>query len=135
MRPEQTIANLPLLRRVLAADAALTGLTALAMCLLAGPLAAFTALPPTLLLVAGLVLLPYVAWIAWLAKRPTRGKTRAVVAINLLWAADCLLLLASGWVTPNAFGVAFVLAQALATAVFAALAILALGRAPVVRTA
>ena len=135
MTPDTAIANPALLRRTLVADVALTGLTGLAMCALAAPLAALTGLPQTLLLVAGLVLLPYVAWIAWLARRPTRRAVRAVVAINLLWAVDCVLLLASGWTAPNALGIAFVSMQAVTVTTLAALCAGALGRTPAVRAA
>lgn len=132
MNIRSAIANPVLLRRVFAVDAILTGAVALAMCLASGPLAAFTGLPAALLLGAGLVLIPFVAWVAWLARHPHPSPLAcwAVVAINTLWEVDCLALLASGWVSPNAFGVAFVLIHAATAGVFAVLGALALVRAP-----
>ena len=50
-----------------------------------------------------------------------RNAVRAVVAINLLWALDSVLLLAAGPVAPNGLGIAFVLAQALVVMGFAAM--------------
>jgi hypothetical protein len=67
------------------------------------------------------VLLPFAAGVAWLAARPTqpRAAVWAVVAANLLWVAESLLLPALGWVRPNGLGTAFLLAQALAVLGFA----------------
>ena len=132
MNIRSAVSNPVLLRRVFAADAILTGAVALAMCLGSAPLAAITGLPANLLLWAGLVLLPFVVWVAWLARQPHPSPLAcwAVVAINTLWEVDCLLLLASGWVSPNAYGVAFLLIQAATVGVFAILGALALVRAP-----
>ena len=70
---------------------------------------------------AGLILLPYAAAIAVLGTRAavSRRAVWAVIAVNGVWVADSLILLASGWVSPTALGYAFVLAQALAVLVFA----------------
>jgi hypothetical protein len=57
------------------------------------------------------------AWSVWL-----------VIGGNLVWTADSLLLLVSGWVAPTGLGMAFVAAQALAVAGFAALQWLGLRR-------
>ena len=83
---------------------------------------------------AGLALLPYAAFVAWIGARrggAPRVAVRAVVAVNLLWALDSALLLAFGPVAPNGLGVAFVLAQALVVLGFAAMQWTALrGAAP-----
>lgn len=120
----------PLLRRALLADAAASGAAGLLMLLGAGPLGALLHLPAGLLSGAGLVLLPYAALVAWLGSRAslTRPAVWAVIGINAVWAADSLLLLASGWVQPNGLGQAFVIAQALAVALFAELQFLGLRR-------
>jgi hypothetical protein len=52
-----------------------------------------------------------------------------VIIANALWVVDSLWLLVSGWVSPTALGVAFVLAQAAAVAVLTELEYIALRRA------
>ena len=113
----------PFLRRALLLDAAASGATGALMLLAARPLADLTALPPGLLRAAGAVLLPYAAFVLWLARHaaPARPLILAVIGINALWVAESVAILALGWVAPNTLGVAFVLAQALVVAVFAGL--------------
>lgn len=103
-----------LLRLALLGDAIASGATGLLMAAAASPLAPLLHLPEPLLRGAGLVLLPYAAFVAWLGRQPApgRGIVLAVVALNLLWAADCVLLLALRLAAPNALGTAFVLLQA-----------------------
>ena len=50
----------------------------------------------------------------------------AVIAINAIWVIESVMALVLGWVQPNALGVAFVLAQAAAVAVFAGLQVFAI---------
>ena len=123
-----------LLRQALLADAAVSGATGLLLAAGAGALAPLLGLPEGLLRGAGLLLLPYAAFVAWIGARrggAPRNAVRAVVAINLLWALDSVLLLALGPVAPNGLGTAFVLAQALVVLGFAALQWTALrGAAP-----
>ena len=109
------------LRRALLLDAAASGATGALMLLAAGPLAGLTQLPPGLLQAAGAVLIPYAAFVLWLARRPfpARSLVLAVIALNVLWAAESAAILALGWVAPNALGQAFVLVQALVVAGFA----------------
>ncbi|MBX6743954.1 MAG: hypothetical protein IRY87_18115 [Acetobacteraceae bacterium] len=120
----------PLLRWTLLADAAASGAMGLLMLLGAGPLGRLLSLSAGLLSGAGLVLLPYAALVAWLGSRAslTRPAVWVVIGINAVWAADSLLLLASGWVQPNGLGQAFIIAQALAVALFAELQFLGLRR-------
>jgi hypothetical protein len=67
--------------------------------------------------------LPVAALIAYLARREhlSRIGVWAVIVCNAMWAADSILLLLSAWVEPTRLGHAFVIAQALAVAVFAQL--------------
>ena len=119
-----TLHSTPFLRFALLGDAAASGATGLLLAAGAGALASLLGLPEGLLRVAGLVLLPYAAFVAWIGARKEgvpRNAVRAVVAINLLWALDSALLLALGPVSPNGLGVAFVLAQALVVLGFAAM--------------
>ncbi|KAA2237199.1 hypothetical protein [Salinarimonas soli] len=117
-----TLKTLSVLRAALLADAAASGATGLLALAGAGLLAGPLGLPAPLLQGAGLILLPYAAFVAWLGTRavPARGLVLAVVAINVLWTLDSLALLASGWVAPSALGIAFVGLQALVVGGFAA---------------
>jgi hypothetical protein len=127
------------LRFALLGDAAASGATGLLLAAGAGALASLLGLPEGLLRVAGLLLLPYAAFVAWAGTRDggvPRNAVRAVVAVNLLWVLDSVLLLAIAPVSPNGLGVAFVLAQALVVAGFAAMQWTALrGAAPAERAA
>jgi hypothetical protein len=52
----------------------------------------------------------------------------AVILCNVVWTADSLLLLASGWVDPTRAGYAFVIAQALVVLMYAELQYVGLRR-------
>ena len=111
------------LRRVLLADAATCLAAGLLLTLGAPLLEQFCGLPPGLSRYAGVGLLPFAALLVYLATRESLPAPAvwAVIVLNVLWTADSLLLLLSGWVTPTPFGYAFVVAQALGVATFAAL--------------
>ncbi|BAN45871.1 hypothetical protein [Metapseudomonas resinovorans] len=111
----------PLLRRALQADALVSGAAGLLMLLANQPLSTLLGLPQALLLGAGLAMLPWCAALLWLARREAlaRPAVWAVIAVNVAWVLDSLLLLVSGWVQPTPLGVAYVIAQALAVVVFA----------------
>lgn len=113
----------PLLRNALLVDGLLSGVTGLLLVLTAGWLGAFLELPRMLLLVAGSALLPFAAMLVWLANRAelSRQAVWAVLVVNVVWVIDSLLLLVIGWVSPNLFGYAFVVAQAVAVALLAEL--------------
>jgi hypothetical protein len=117
-----TIRPARLLRLALLGDAAASGATGLLALAGGALLAAPLGLPAALLQGAGLVLLPYAVIVAWLGRRESLPgwAVWAVIGVNLCWAADSLLLLGSGWVAPTGLGTAFVAAQALAVAGFAA---------------
>ncbi len=119
-----TLHPTPFLRFALLGDAAASGATGLLLAAGAGSLASLLGLPEGLLRFAGLALLPYAAFVARLGTRDggaARNAVRAVVAVNLLWTLDSVLLLALGPVSPNGLGTAFVLAQALVVLGFAAM--------------
>lgn len=119
-----------LLRRLLQADGVLCLGFGLILAAFAEAFGSLLALPPGLLRWSGMLLLPWGAWVLWLGLRHAIAiwPARIVIAGNLVWTADSLLLLASGWIAPNAFGVAFVLAQAALVAVIAVLQALLLAR-------
>lgn len=122
--------SLTSLRTLLLIDAATCAAMGLALGLGAAPSAALTGLPYTLLVWAGLALLPIAAFLALVALRPALHAAggRLAVAGNAGWVLASIGLLASGWVQPNALGVAFVLAQAAAVAALTLLELAALRR-------
>ena len=106
------------LRRALVLDAVASGATALVVIVAAGFIDQLLGLPVALLRGAGLLLVPYVAFVAFVATRP-RIEPAAVfliIACNVLWALASFLLLLSGKLAPTGLGIAFVLAQAVVVA-------------------
>ena len=116
-----TLTPSPLLRQALLADAATSAACGLLMLATAGPLSGLLGLPVELLRIAGAILLPFAAFIAYLALRQqlARPVVWGVILVNVLWAADSVLLLAGGWLAPTRAGYAFVIAQALAVLMYA----------------
>ncbi len=106
------------LRNALIIDAVASGATGALVLFGAGALADRLGLPATLLRGAGLVLVPYVAYVAWLAARRelTAAAVWLVIATNAAWTVASLVLLVGGWVAPTALGYAFVIAQAVVVA-------------------
>ncbi len=111
------------LRRVLWLDALSCAACGLPQLLLNATLAQWLGLPAALLTGTGIFLLVYAAAVAFLATRavPPRPLVWLLVAGNLIWAVDCVLLLASGWVAPTTLGTAYVLVQAVTVVVMAEL--------------
>ena len=108
------------LRRSLILDAGASGATAALLLAGAGLLEGWLGIPATLMRGAGLVLVPYVAFVGYLAARErlTPVAVWTVIAANAMWAAASVALLLSGWIAPTALGYAFVLAQAAVVAGF-----------------
>jgi hypothetical protein len=125
-----TIHPSPLLRQALLSDAVTSAACGLLMLLGAAPLAGLLGLPDMLLRLAGAILLPYAAFIAYLGLREQvqRPAIWAVVIGNVIWTADSFLLLFSGWVEPTQAGYAFVVAQALVVLMYAELQYVGLRR-------
>ncbi|MGY3534450.1 hypothetical protein [Bradyrhizobium embrapense] len=119
-----------LLRRALLADAVFSGTSAVAMVLDAGALASLLGLPEALLRETGLFLIAYTALVGFLAARTSlpKGPVILVVAGNAAWTLASVALLLSGAVSPNLVGTLVVLAQAIATGVFAELQFVGLRR-------
>ena len=89
-----SLRSTPFLRFALLGDAAASGATGLLLAAGAGVLSSLLGLPEGLLRIAGLVLLPYAAFVAWIGTRSAgapRIAVRAVVAVNLLWTLDSAL--------------------------------------------
>jgi hypothetical protein len=113
----------PFLRRVLLADAATSGTAGLLMLLGSGLLEQSLGLPADLSRYAGISLLPFAAFLVYLATREnlSRPVVWAVIVLNALWTADSILLLLSGWIEPTGPGYAFIIFQAIGVAAFAGL--------------
>jgi hypothetical protein len=124
----------PLLRKALAADALLSGITGLLLAFAAGSLAGPLGLPAGLLRWSGVILIPFAAFVARvrMQERLQRPLVFAVVACNVVWALDSVLLLFSGWVEPGLLGEVFVIGQAVVVAVLAELEFVGLRRSTLV---
>jgi hypothetical protein len=108
------------MRKVLVADALISGATGLLLALGSGPLSGLLGLRPSLLLLAGLVLIPFSAGVGLLARSTplSTSGVRAVILINLLWVAGSFALLFAG-LDPSLIGTLFVIVQALVVAALA----------------
>lgn len=121
---ERTLINpSSFLSRALLADAVFSGVSAVGLALGAGVLAPFLHLPEVLLRETGLFLIAYAALVGWLGTRQSVLKALVLFVIvgNAAWTLGSIALLFSGAVTPNLLGQIFVVAQAIATGVFAEL--------------
>jgi hypothetical protein len=118
------------LRRSLAADAIFSGAGAVIFTLGAGELAPLFDLPEALLRETGLFLIVYAAFVGWLAARQAFPRILAGIVVigNAAWTLASIALLFSGAVTPNLLGEAAVVAQAIATGIFAELQFIGLRR-------
>lgn len=119
------------LRFALLADAVASGATGLMMIAGADLLTGLLGLPVALMREAGLLLVPYVALVAFVGTRQNipHGPVKAIIAINVLWVAGSIGLLMSGYVAPSVLGYAFVIFQAVAVVVLTELEIMGVRRA------
>jgi hypothetical protein len=110
-------------KAILAVDALTCGAMAALLLAVAGPLGDWLDLPVTFLHVTGAVLVPWTLLLAFLATRPSVPRLAMidVIAVNLLWVAGSVILLFGDWVEPNAPGIAFVIVQAVAVCILAAI--------------
>ena len=118
------------LRRALIADAIFSGVAALGFTFGAGAFATLFNLPESFLREVGLFLIAYAAFVGWLGTRGAMMKPLVllVIAGNAAWTLGSIALLFSGTVSPNLLGQVFVVAQAIATGVFAELQYVGLRR-------
>lgn len=110
------------LRLALAVDATVTGLNGLVYLVGAEALNGPLGLDTGLLRGAGSFLLAFGLAVGALARRPRLPHVAVwtVVGINLVWAADSLLVAIVGWGSPSPLGTAWIIAQALVVGGFAA---------------
>lgn len=119
-----------LLRLALKLDAVASGAFGV-LSLAAGPLLQnLLGTPFALLWAVGLFLMAFAASIWIVASRADVSATAVwtVIAINLLWVVASVAAVAGGWFPLTGLGIAFVLAQAAAVAMFADLQFLGLRR-------
>ncbi len=118
------------LRRALLADAIFSGVAAVGFTLGAGAFASLFNLPEMLLRETGLFLIAYTALVGWLSSRGAVPKALVVLVVagNAAWTVASIALLFSGAVTPNLLGESMIVAQAIATGVFAELQYVGLRR-------
>lgn len=116
-----TADNTLFLRRVLGLDAVASGATGLLLAFGPALLADWLEIEAGFVQPAGFFLIAWALAVGALSLRPSRLLVMGVVAVNLLWTAESAAVLLGGALQPNAFGVAFVIAQATAVAGFAAL--------------
>jgi len=111
------------LRRALLADAVFSGVSAVGLTFGAGVFAALFSLPEVFLREVGLFLIAYAAFVGWLGTRQTMMKVLVLIVIigNAAWTLGSIALLFSGAVSPNLLGMVMIVAQAIATGVFAEL--------------
>lgn len=111
-----------LLRRALMVDAVASGSMGLAFSTASQPLSDLLGFPAPALFWIGLFLVAFAGFLIWLARRPQvpRLLVVAIVLGNLLWVVGSLAILPAGLVELTGLGVAVVLGQAAAVAVFAA---------------
>ena len=111
------------LRRALIADAIFSGVAAIGFTFGAGPFASLFNLPEAFLREVGLFLIAYAAFVGWLGTRQAAMKPIVLLVIvgNAAWTLASIALLFSGAVAPNMLGMIMVVAQAIATGVFAEL--------------
>ena len=121
------------LRYALLADAFASGATGLMMLAGAGLLEGLLGLPTALMREAGLVLVPYVAFVAWVGTRDaiSRPAVQAIIALNVLWVVGSAVVLFA-FVAPTLLGYVFVVAQAIVVGVFAELQFIGLRRSDTV---
>ena len=120
-----------LLRLSLQLDAVATGAVGALMLAVGAVLDDLLGTPLTLLVPAGIFLIAYAAAIWAVGSRPvvSRPAARAALIINLLWTVASVALVTPGPFALTALGMAFVLAQAAAVALFADLQFVGLRRA------
>jgi hypothetical protein len=118
------------LRIALLIDAVASGLTAALLVAGADALRDWLGLPVELMREAGLILVVYVAFVAFVATRAQIAASAvwAVIVCNALWTIASFAILKSGMVAPTTLGIVFVIGQALAVLALGALQFVALRR-------
>lgn len=119
----RTVQPSRLLRTALVADATVSGAAAVLQLAAADWLNERLLLPRPLLAETGILLVAYTAFLVVLARRSTVWSLAVAIVVggNVAWGFGCIGSLATGVLSPNAPGSAFLLLQAAAVFAFAAL--------------
>ena len=117
-----------LLRMALKLDAAASGALAVPSLAASSMLGDLLGIPLALLVPVGLLLIGWAAALWVIASRPRIGwaAVRVVILLNLLYAVDGVVVVATGLFPLTALGIAFVLFQVFAVTLFAAVQLYAL---------
>lgn len=120
-----------LLRRALVADALVSAAVGAVMALGAAALQSLLGISSTVLMLAGLALFPYAAYLLWLATRPAvpRAAVWVPIVLNVMWAAECLAFAFATSPPPTLLGEAFIAVQVITVLAFAELEFIGLRRA------
>ena len=104
-----------LLRQALWFDALSVAGLGLLLSLPAAMLEPLLGLDAVFLRTVGVLLLPFAAFVGWVALRetPPRGAVLWIVGLNEVYVVASFAILLFGWVQPTALGAAFIVAQAL----------------------
>jgi hypothetical protein len=110
------------LRAFLQIDALASGLLGVLLVAAGSQLTGWLGLPMALLVPTGVFLAAFAVWVWRVGSRPMpdRVAVRAIIVANVLWVLASAVVAATGWFSPTRLGVAFILLQAGAVAVFAA---------------
>jgi len=130
-RATATTASDGLLRFALRADAAITAANAVVYLAAFALLDGWLGVPAGLLVGVGAFLLAFAAFVGRLATRPeiSRAAVTGVIAVNVVWVVDSVLLLAVDGFSPTLAGQLVVAFQAAGVAALAALQYAGLRRA------
>jgi hypothetical protein len=118
------------LKKVLLLDLVVSAATTLMLLTAAGWLAEPLGLSAVMLRGTGIVLLPWVALLAWIIWKQTVANfiIWLVIAGNAIWAIDSIAVLFTDWLAPSALGIGFIIGQAVIIGIFAELQFIALRR-------
>jgi hypothetical protein len=118
------------LRNALKLDAALSTVMLAGMTVGAATLAPATGLPQGLLVAVGVGLIPWVAFLLWMATRPAvpAAAVWGVIVLNLAWVVACVAVAFGLGFEPTTMGVGFAAVTALGTLLLAELQFVGLRR-------
>ena len=121
-----------LVRLALRLDAVVTGANGVAYLAAASVLDGPLGIEATTLRPIGAFLVVYAIAVALVSRpeRPSPTAVRIVIAANVIWAVDSLIVLAAGWLDPSTGGAVWIGLQALVVAGFAGLQAAALRKRP-----
>lgn len=102
------------IRTFLRLDAVASGGVGLLLLVLAGPAKDELGLPIAFSVIAGIAILAWAGFVAWVSVKAPRPLVVEVIALNLVYVAGSLALAVADWVDLTDLGVGIVVAQAIA---------------------